>query len=147
MKDRNGKDLTEAEEIKKRWQEYTEELYKKILMTQVTMTVWSLTHLELNILECEVKWTLGSITTNRDSGGDGIPAELCKILKNDDVKVLQQIWKTQQLAIGLVKVSFHSNQKKSKAKEYSNYHTIALISHANRVMLVILQARLQQYRN
>ena len=147
MKDRNGKDLTEAEEIKKRWQEYTEELYKKILMTQVTMTVWSLTHIELNILECEVKWTLGSITTNRDSGGDGIPAELCKILKNDDVKVLQQIWKTQQLAIGLVKVSFHSNQKKSKAKEYSNYHTIALISHANRVMLVILQARLQQYRN
>ena len=94
-----------------------------------------------------MKWTLGSITTNRDSGGDGIPAELFKILKNDDVKGLQQIWKTQQLAIGLVKVSFHSNQKKGKAKEYSNYHTIALISHANKVMLIILQARLQQYRN
>jgi len=115
MKDRNGKDLTEAEEIKKRWQEYTEELYKKILMTQVTMIVWSLTHLELNILECEVKWTLGSITTNRDSGGDGIPAELFKILKNDDVKVLQQIWKTQQLAIGLVKVfSFQSKEKQGQ---------------------------------
>ena len=99
MKDRNGKDLTKAEEITKRWQEYTEELYKKILMTQVTMIVWSLTHLEPNILECEVKWTLGSITTNRYSGCDGIPAELFKILKNDDVKVLQQIWKTQQLAI------------------------------------------------
>ena len=65
IKDRNGKDLTEADEIKKRWQEYTEELYKKILITQVTMTVWSLTHLEPNILECEVKWTLGSVTTNR----------------------------------------------------------------------------------
>ena len=84
-------DPTEAEDIKKRWQEYTEELYKKILMTQVTMIVWSLTHLELNILECEVKWTLGSITTNRDSGGDGIPAELFKILKDDAVKVLHSI--------------------------------------------------------
>ena len=65
IKDRNGKDLTEADEIKKRWQEYTEELYKKLLITQVTMTLWSITHLEPNILECEVKWTLGSVTTNR----------------------------------------------------------------------------------
>ena len=92
-------DLTEAEDIK-RWQEYTEKLYKKILMTQITTMVWWITHLEPDILECEVKRALGSITTNKASGGDGIPAELFQILKDDVVKVLhsvcQQICKTQQ---------------------------------------------------
>ena len=85
IKDRSSKDLTEAEEIKKSWQEYTEELYKEVLMTQMTMTVWS--YLELDILECEVKWALGSITTNKARGSDGIPAELFQTLKND-VKML-----------------------------------------------------------
>ena len=97
IKDRNSIDLTEAEDIKKRWKEYTEELYKKIFMTQIIMMV---TRLEPDILECEVKWTLESITTNKASGGDGIPVELFQILEDDAVKVLhsicQQIWKTQQ---------------------------------------------------
>ena len=94
IKDRNGMDITEAEDIKKRWQEYTEELYKKIFMTQITM----ITHLEPDILECEVKWVLESITMNKASRGDGIPVELFQILKDDAVKVLysicEQIWKT-----------------------------------------------------
>ena len=97
--DRNGMDLTEAEEIKKRWQEYTEELYKKDL-NEPGNHDGVLTHLERDILECEVKWALGSITVNKASGGDGIPAELFQILKDDVVKVLhsicQKIWKTQQ---------------------------------------------------
>ena len=99
MKDRNGMDLTEAEDIKKRWQEYTEELYKKIFMTHYNHND-VITGLESDILECKVKWALGSITTNKASGGDGIPVELFQILKDDAVKVLhsicQQIWKTQQ---------------------------------------------------
>ena len=98
IKDRNSKDLTE-EDIKKRWQEYTEELYKKGL-DDLDNHNGVVTHLQLDIPECEIKWTLGSITTNKDSGGDRIPAELFKILKDDAVKVLhsicQQIWKTQQ---------------------------------------------------
>ena len=97
--DRNGMDLTEAEEIKKRWQEYTEELYKKDL-NEPGNHDGVLTHLETDILECEVKWALGSITVNKARGGDGIPAELFQILKDDVVKVLhsicQKIWKTQQ---------------------------------------------------
>ena len=99
IKDRNGMDLTEAEDIKKRWQEYTEVLYKKkkIFTIQIITVVWSL---EPDILECEVKWALESITTNKASRGDGIPVELFQILKDDAVKVLhsicQQIWKTQQ---------------------------------------------------
>ena len=99
VKDRNGMDLTEAEDIKKRWQKDTEELYKKDLYDPDGHD-GVITHLELDILECEVKWALGSITTNKASGGDGIPAELSQILKDDAVKVLQstcqQIWKTQQ---------------------------------------------------
>ena len=98
IKDRNDKDLTEAEEIKKRWQEYTEELYKKGVSDSDNHD-GMITHLETDILECEVKWALGSITTNKTSGGDGIPVELFQILKDDAVKVLhsicQQIWKTQ----------------------------------------------------
>ena len=98
IKDRNGMDLTEAEDIKKRWQEYTEELYKKDLHDPDNQD--GVTDLEPDILECEVKWALGSITTNKASGGDGIPAELFQILKDDAVEVLhstcQQIWNTQQ---------------------------------------------------
>ena len=98
IKDRNGLDLTEAEDIKKRWQEYTEELYKKELHDPDNHGV--ITHLEPDILECEVKWALGSITMNKSSGGDAIPVELFQILKDDAVKVPhsigQQIWKTQQ---------------------------------------------------
>ena len=99
IKDRNGMDLTEAEDIKKRWQEYTEELYKKDLCDPDNHD-GVITHLEPDILECEVKWALGSITTNKASGGDGIPFELFQILKDDAVRVprsiCQQIWKTQQ---------------------------------------------------
>ena len=99
IKDRNGMDLTEAEDFKKRWQEYTEELYKKDLHDPDNLD-GVITHLEPDILECEVKWVLESITTNKASGGDGIPVELFQILKDDAVKVLhsicQQIWKMQQ---------------------------------------------------
>ena len=106
------------------------------------------THLEPNILECEVKWALGSITMNKASGGDGIPVELFQILKDDAVKVLysicQQIWKTQQWPQDWKRSVFIPISKKGKGKECSNYHTIALISQASKVMLKILQARLQQ---
>ena len=99
IKDRDGMDLTEAEDIKKRWQEYTEELYKKDLHDPDNHD-GVITHLETDILECEVKWALESITTNKASGDDGIPGELFQILRDDAVKVLhsirQQIWKTQQ---------------------------------------------------
>ena len=99
IKDRNGKDLTEVEDIKKRWQEYTGELYKKDLHDQDNHD-GVITHLEPDILECEVKWALGSITRNKASGDDGIPVKLFQILKDDAVKVLhsicQQIWKTEQ---------------------------------------------------
>ena len=130
IKDRNGKDLTEAEEIKKKWQEYTEELDKKGLNDPENYGDVA-THLELNILECEVKWALGSITINGASGGDGIPAELLKILKDDAVNVLhsicQQIWKTQQGPQDWKVSVFISIPKKGNSKEYSNYHTIVLI--------------------
>ena len=110
-----------------------------------------ITHLEPDILECEVKWALGSVTTNRASGGDGIPAEVFQILKDDDEKVLhsicQQIWKTQQGPQDQKRSAFIPIPKKGNAKECSNYHTIARISHARKVMLKILQARLQQYMN
>ena len=143
-------DLAEAEDIKKRWQEYTEELKKKDLHDPDNHND-VITHLELDILGCEVKWTLESITTNKASEADRIPVELFQILKNDAVKVLhsiyQQIWKTQAVAKGLEKVSFHSNPKERYAKECSDYHTIALISHTSKVMLKILEARLQQYMN
>ena len=106
---------------------------------------------EPDILECEVKWALESITMNKASGGDGIPVELFQILKDDAVKVLdsicQQIWKTQQWPQDWKRSVFIPIPKKGNAKECSNYHTIALISHASKVMLKILQARLQQYMN
>ena len=110
-----------------------------------------ITHLEPDILECEVKWALGSITTNKASGGDGISVELFQILKDNAVKVLhsicQQIWKTQQWPQDQKRSVFIPVPKKDNAKECSNYCTIALISHASKVMLKILQARLQQYVN
>ena len=109
------------------------------------------THLEPDILECEVKWALGSITVNKASGGDGIPVELFQILKDDAVEVLhsvcQQIWKTLQWPQDWKRSVFIPIPKKGNAKEYSNYHTIAFISHSSKVMLKILQARLQQYMN
>ena len=110
-----------------------------------------ITHVEPDILECEVKWASGSITINKASGGLGIPAELFQILKDDAVKVLhstcQQIWKTQQLPQNWKRSVFIPVSKKGNAKECSNYHTIALISHAGKVMLKIPQARLQQHMN
>ena len=110
-----------------------------------------ISHLDPDILECEVKWALESITMNKASGGDGIPAELFQILKDDAVKVLhsigQQIWKTQQWPQDWKRSVFIPIPKKGNAKEYSNYHTIAHISHASKVMLKILQARLHQYMN
>ena len=126
IKDRNGMDLTEAEDIKKRWQEYTEELYKKDLHDPENHNgVITHTNLEPDILECEVKWALGSITMNKASGGNGIPAELFQILKDDAMKVLhsicQQIWKAQQWPQDWKRSVFISIPKKGNAKEYSNY--------------------------
>ena len=147
IKDRNSMDLTEAEDIKKRWQEYTEELYKKDLHNPEGV----ITHLEPDILECEVKWALESITTNNASGSDGISVELFQILKNDAVKVLhsirQQIWKIQQWVQNWKRSVFIPIPKKGNAKECLNYHTITLMSHASKVTLKILQARLQKYVN
>ena len=128
IKDRNGMDLTETEDIKKRWQEYTE-LYKKDLNDPDNHD-GVITHLEPDILECEVKWALGSITTNKASGGDGIPVELFQILKHDAVKVLhsicQQLWKTQQWPQDWRNSVFIPTPKKGNAKECSNYCTIAV---------------------
>ena len=147
IKDRNGMDLTEAEDIKKRWQEYTEELYKKDLHDPDNHD-GVITHLEPDILECKVKWSLGSITTNQASRGDRIQVELFQILKDDAVKVLPSICqKTQQWPQDWKRSVFIPIPKKGNAKECSNYHTITLISHTSKVMLKILQARLQQYVN
>ena len=150
MKERNGMYLTEAEDIKKRWQEYTEEQYKKDLHDRDDHD-GVITRLEPDSLECEVKWALESITTNKASGGDGIPVELFQILKDDAVKVLhsicQQIWKTQQWPQDWKRSVFIPIPKKGNAKECSNYLTIAFISHASEVMIKILQARFQQYMN
>ena len=150
IKDRNGMDLTEAEDIKKRWQEYTEELYKKDLHDPNNHD-GVITHLEPDILERDVKWALGSITMNKASGGDGIPTELFQILKDDAVKVLhsicQQIWKTQQWPQDWKRSVFIPIPKKGNARECSDYCTIALILHTSKVLLKIVQARLQQYVN
>ena len=134
IKDRNGMDLTEAEDIKKRWQEYTEELYKKELHDQDNHD-GVITDLEPDILECEVKWALESITTNKASGGDGIPVELFQILKDDAVKVLhsicQQIWKTQQQPQDWKKSVFIPISKKGMPKnaqttaQLHSFHTLA----------------------
>ena len=119
IKDINVVDLKETEDTKKRWQEYTQELYKKYL-NDLDNQDGVITHLESDILELEVKWALGSITTNKANGGDGIPIELFQILKDDAVKVLfsicQKIWKTQQWPQDWKKVSFHSNTKEGKCQ-------------------------------
>ena len=134
IKDRNGMDLTEAKDIQKRWQEYTEELYKKDLHDPYNHN-GVITHLEPDIQECEVKWVLESITMSKASGGDGILLEIFQILKDDAVKVLhsicQQIWKTQQWPQDWKMSVFISIPKKGNPKECSNYHIIALISHAS----------------
>ena len=148
IKDRNGMDLREADDINKRWQEYTEELYKKDFHDPDNYN-GVITHKEPDILECEVKLTLESITTNKASGGDGIPFELLQILKDDALKMLhsicQQIWKIQQWPQNWKRSVFIPIAKKSNAKDCSNYSTIALISHVSKVMLKILEDRLQQY--
>ena len=142
--------VNEAEIIKERWQEFTEELNKKGLH-DTDNPDFVITYLESDLLECKVKWALGSITTNKASRGDGIPVELFQILKDDAVKVLhsicQQIWKTQQLPQDWKGSVFIPIPMKGNAKECSNYHTIVLISHTSKVMLKILQARFQQYVN
>ena len=134
IKDRNGMDLTEAEDIKKRWQEYTEGLYEKRSLDEDNHD-GVISNLEPDILECEVKQALESITTNKASGGDGIPVELFQILKDDAVKVLhsicQQIWKTQQWPQDWKRSVFIPIPKKGNAKECSNYRTIALIREGN----------------
>ena len=141
-------DLIEAEDINKRWQEYTEELYKKDLDDPDNHD-GVITHLQPDILECKVNWALGSITTNKASGGDGISIELFQILEDNAVKVLhsirQQIWKTEHWPQGWKRSVFIPIPKKGNAKEWSKYHTIAIISNTSKVMLKILQTRLQQY--
>ena len=140
----------EAEYIKKRYQEYIEELYEKDLQDPDDHD-GVITHLEPDILECEVKWALGSISTDKASGCDGIPVELFLILKEDAVKVLhsicQQIWKMQQWPQDWKRSVFILIPKKGNAKECSNYCTIVIISHTSKVILKIPQARLQQYVN
>ena len=134
IKDRNGMELTKVEDIKKRWQEYTEELYKNDILDPDNHD-GVITHLQPDILECEVKWALGNITMSKASGGDGIPVELFQILKDDAVRVLlsicQQIWKTQQWPQDWKRSVFIPIPKKANAKECSNYHTIVLISHTS----------------
>ena len=145
IKDRNGMDLTEAGDIKKRWQGYTEDLYKKYLHDPDNHD-GVITHLDPDILECEVKWALGSITMNKAGGGDGIPAELFQILKDDAVIVLhsisQHIWKIQQWPQDWKRSVFILILKKGNVKECLNYHTVALILHTSKVMLKFFQARL-----
>ena len=143
-------DLTEAEDIKKRWQEYTEELYKNNVHYPDNHD-GVISHLEPDILECKVKLALQSITKNKVSRGEGIPVELFQILKDDAVKglhsICQHIWLTHQWPQDWKRSGFIPIPKKGNAKECSDYRTIALISHASKVILKILQARLQQYMN
>ena len=144
IKGRNDMALTKAEDIKKRWQKYREELYKKSL-NDMDNHNGVITYLEPDILEYEVRLALGSITLNKASESDGIPAELFQILKDDAVKVLlsicQQIWKTQQWPQDWKRSVFISVQRKCNAKECINYCTVALILYASKVMLKILQTR------
>ena len=146
VKDRNGKDVTDTEEIKKRWQEYTEELHKEGL-NYADNHSGMIAHIKPDILEYEVKWALRNTTLNKASGGDGIPAELFQILKDDIVQVLPSIcqpnWKTQQWPQDWKRSVFISILKKGNAKECSNYYTVVLISHASKIMFKILQARFE----
>ena len=148
IKDRDSMDLTEAEDIKKQWQKYTEEQYKKGL-NDPDEHGRVITQLEPDILEYEVKWSLGSITVNKASKGDGIQNKLFQVLKDDAVKVPQYASKFRKLSschrTGKGQFSFKS-QRKAISKKVQ-YHTITLISHTSKVMLKILQARLQKYVN
>ena len=152
IKDRNGKALTEAEEIKKRWQEHTKELFKKGL-NDLYNYACVVTHVALDILECEVKWALGSITTSKASGSNGIPTKLFPKLYpkrgcyQSAALNMPENLENSAVTTGLENVSFHSSSKEGRCQRCSNNHTIALISHATKVILKILQARLQQYVN
>ena len=141
IKDRNGMNLTEAEDIKKRWQEHTEELYRKDLQDPDNHH-GVIVYLEPDILECKFKLSLGNVTMNKASGGDGITVELFQILKDDAVRMLhsicQQIWKAQQWPQDWKRSDLIPIPKKGNAKECSNYQTIAVVSHASKVMLKIL---------
>ena len=143
-------DLTEADDIKKRWQEYTEQLHKKDHHDSDNHD-GMITYPEPDILECKVKWALRSIIKKKASGNDGVPVELFQILKDNAVNMLQsicqQIWKTQQGPQDRKRSVFIPVPRRGNAKECSNYHTIVLISHASKVMLKILQTRLQQFVN
>ena len=132
-------DFTEAGDIKKRWQEYTKELYKNDLHDPDGV----ITHLEPDVLECEVKWALGSIPMNKASGGDGAISNPKRWCCESAALNMPANLENPALATELQNVSFHSSPKKGNAEECSNCHTIALISHASKVMLKILQARLQ----
>ena len=140
IKDRNGVDLTETKDIKKHWQEYTEELYKKDLHHPDSHD-GVITHLEPVILECEIKWALGSITKNKASGSDGIPVELFQVLNDDALKMLhsifQRIWKLYS-GQGLEKVSFNSSPKERQCQRMLKLPKIALITHTSKIMLKIL---------
>ena len=154
IKGRNGMDQTEAEDIMERWQEYTGQLYKNYFQgpdNHDGVIIVVITQLEPNILACEIKRALENLTMNKASGYDRIPVDLCQMLKDNAVKVLhsicQQIWKTQQWPQDWKRSVFTPIPKKGNDNEWSNYYTIALISHASKVMLKFLQARLQQYVN
>ena len=150
IKDRNGRYLIDAENIKKRWKEYMEELYKKDFNESNNYN-GVVSHPEPGVLECEVKWALGSTAMNKASGCNEIPMELFKTLKDGVIEVLhsicQQIWKNQQWPNDCKRAIFISIPKKGHTKKCSNHQTIVLISQASKVMLKILHARLQHYMN
>ena len=150
IKDKNGRDLVDAEEIKRRWKEYMEELYNKDL-NKLDQYDGVVSHPESDILECEVRWSLRSSAINKASGCDEIPAELFKSLKDDAIKALhslcQQIWKTQQWPQDWKRSILIPIPRKVSTKQCDNHWTTALVSHARKVMLEILHARLQHYAN
>ena len=150
IKDKNGRDLVDAEEIKKRWKQYTEELYTKGL-NELDHYNGVVSHPNPDVLECEANWALRSTAVNKASGCDGIPTELFRSLKEDAIKMLhslcQQIWKTQKWPQDQKRSILNPIPKKGGTRECSNHQTIALISHASKVMLKILLARLQHYAN
>ena len=151
IKDKNGMDLTKQKILRKGGKNTQKNYIKKKDLHDPYNHIGVISYLEPDILECEVKWGLGSITTNKASGGDGIPVELFQILKDDAVKMLhsicQQIWKTQHWPQDWKRSVFIPIPKKGNVNECSNYHTITLISHTSKVMLKILQSRLQHYVN
>ena len=150
IKDINCRDVADTKEIKKRWKEYMKELYKKYL-DELDDYDGVISHPEPDILECEVKWALGCTVINKTSGCNEIPIELFRTLKDDAIKVLhsicQQIWKTQQWPQNWKRLILIPVPKKDSTKECANHQTIALISHASKVMLKILHVRLQYYVN